>query len=329
MKRWLIVGLWILISLATARAGELRMQEKVNYGGWPNCVRLTNGQVEMIVTTDVGPRIIRLGFAGGQNLFNETKAEMGKTGGSEWRGYGGHRLWHAPEAIPRTYFPDNTPVGHTWDGKTLKLTQSIETTTGIVKEMEVTLDPNENHVTVMHRLINKNQWDVELAPWCLTVMAAGGRAIFPQEPFRSHDEYLLPVRSMVMWGYTDMKDPRWTWGAKYIQLRQDTRAKTAQKVGLMNTLGWAAYTLNGELFLKRFGYDPKVTYPDYGCNTETYTDPNILEVETLGALARIPPDGRAEHVEHWFLYRVQVGDSEASIEERLAPLVKQTDKYKP
>jgi hypothetical protein len=305
------------------------MQDKVNYGGWPNCIRLTNGQVELIITTDVGPRVIRFGFVGGQNLFKEYKEQLGKTGGDQWRIFGGHRLWHAPEASPRTYAPDNEPVKHTWDGNTLKLIQPVEPSTGIAKEIDISLDASSNHVTVAHRLINKNQWEIELAPWCLTVMAPGGRAIFPQEPYRPHPEYLLPSRPMVMWGYTDMKDPRWIWGTKYVQLKQDPNATTKQKIGFGNTLGWAAYALNGELFLKRYGYDPKATYTDFGCNTESYTDRDMLEVETLGPLTKLAPGGKAEHVEHWFLYRVQVDESEASIDQHVGPLVRQTDRYKP
>lgn len=327
--RCVLMALLISILSTITFATEVQMQQKVSCGGWPNCVRLTNGQVELIVTTDVGPRVIRFGFVGGQNLFKEFKDQMGKTGGDESRGYGGHRLWHAPEAAPRTYFPDNVPIKNAWDGKTLKLTQPMETTTGIVKEIEITLDPNENHVTVVHRLINKSLWDVELAPWALTVMAAGGRAIFPQEPYRPHPEFLLPSRSMVLWGYTDMKDPRWTWGTKYVQLRQASSATTKQKIGFMNTLGWAAYYLNGELFLQRFGFDSKRTYPDFGCNNESYTDPDMLEVETLGPLGNLPPNGSAEHVEHWFLNRVQAGESESSIDQVVLPLVRQTEKYKP
>ncbi len=302
------------------------MEEKVRYGGWANCIRLTNGQVELLVTTDVGPRVIRFGFSGGQNLFKEFADQIGKTGGTEWRSYGGHRLWHAPEAMPRTYFPDNVPVKYAWDGKTLKLTQPIETTTGIVKEMEITLSPNENHVTVLHRLINRNLWDVELSPWALTVMAPGGRAIFPQEPYRPHPEFLMPARAMVLWGYTDMKDPRWTWGTKYIQLRQDSGAKSKQKIGLMNTLGWAAYYLKGELFLKRFPFDSRLTYPDWGCNNEAFTDPEMLEVETLGPLTKLAPEQGVEHIENWFLSRVQLGETESSLDETLMPLVRKTDK---
>jgi hypothetical protein len=257
----------------------------------------------------------------GQNLFKEFAGEMGKTGGGEWRSYGGHRLWHAPEAMPRAYFPDNSPVKHAWDGQTLKLTQPVEATTGIAKEMEIKLDSSENHVTVLHRLINRNLWEVELSPWALSVMAPGGRAIFPQEPFRPHPEFLLPARTLVLWGYTDMSDPRWTWGARYIQLRQDTKAKTKQKLGLLNTLGWAAYDLNGELFLKRFPFDPKLSYPDWGCNNETFTDPEMLEVESLGPLTKLPPEGRVDHTEHWFLSRVQIGESESSLDQALMPLV--------
>ena len=90
--------------------------QKTPYGGWKNCIRLTNAEIELIATTDVGPRVIRLGFIGGQNLFKEWKDQLGKTGSDKWVIYGGHRLWHAPEVMPRTYAPDNGPVEYAWDG---------------------------------------------------------------------------------------------------------------------------------------------------------------------------------------------------------------------
>jgi hypothetical protein len=43
--------------------------EKTEYAGWKNCYRVTNGEVEVIVTGDVGPRVIRFGFVGRLNLF--------------------------------------------------------------------------------------------------------------------------------------------------------------------------------------------------------------------------------------------------------------------
>ena len=34
-----------------------RKIERIQYGGWPNCFRVSNGKIELIVTGDVGPRI--------------------------------------------------------------------------------------------------------------------------------------------------------------------------------------------------------------------------------------------------------------------------------
>ena len=303
--------------------------EKISYGGWSNCLQLSNDQMELVATTDVGPRVIRLAFQGGPNFFKEWPDQLGQTGGDQWNIYGGHRLWHAPEAMPRCYWPDNSPVQHQWDGKTLKLTQTVEVSTGIQKEMELTLNDSENHVRVLHRLSNHGLWDVELAPWSLSVMQGPGRAIIPAEPPRSHAEALLPARPLVLWSYTDMRDPRWIWGTKFTQLKSDPRLNTAQKVGVLNTNGWAGFTANGRLFLKRYAFDPGAVYPDFGCNTEIYTNGDMLEVETLGPLAKLPAGQSVEHVEDWFIHQVAVDESEESIEKNVLPLVTASEKFKP
>src|ERR1051325_11457889 len=45
--------------------------EKKDYKGWPNSYWISNGEVELVITTDIGPRIMRYGFTGGQNVFKE------------------------------------------------------------------------------------------------------------------------------------------------------------------------------------------------------------------------------------------------------------------
>jgi hypothetical protein len=296
------------------------MIETVDFGGWPNCIRLSNGEIEMIATTDVGPRIIRLGFVGGQNLFHNYPATLGKTGDPEWNNYGGHRLWHAPEVSPRTYAPDNMPVEHEWDGTTLTLRNS-DAGNGIEKETRVTLSPTSPRVDITHRMINRNPWAIELAPWSLSVMAAGGRAIYPQEDYKPHPDCLVPARPLVLWHFTDMADDRWTWGRKYIQLRQDPKATTKQKVGLLNSKGWAAYVLGGDALIKRYPYVAGATYADMGCNTETYTDPEMLEVETLGPLTKLDPGAHVDHAESWLLAKVDCGPSDGDIDAAILPLV--------
>jgi len=302
----------------------MAIREHYQYGGWDNCIKLENDEIELVVTTDIGPRIIRFGFKVGQNLFKEFDDQLGKTGGDEWRLYGGHRLWHAPEEAPRTYFPDNGPIGFEGSGDTVRLIQDTETTTGIQKEIEITLDPKENNIRVLHRLINNNLWEVELTPWALSVMANDGRAIIPQEPFQSHEENMLPVRPLVLWSYTDMADPRWMWGSKYIQLKQDSGANSSQKLGILNTLGWAGYYLKGELFVKRYGYNPGTEYVDLGCNTEVYTDRDILEIETLGGKKKVAPGESVEHLEKWYLFKADLKEDEESLDNDLMPLIGRT-----
>ena len=295
---------------------------QIAYAGWPHCVRLTAGEIELIATTDVGPRIVRLAFVGGPNVFKEYPEQQGATGGEAWRIYGGHRLWHAPEAQPRTYAPDNGPVAAEWDGATLRLQQPMESSTGIEKQIEITADADAPGFCVRHRLVNRGLWDVTLAPWALSVMAPGGRLIAPQEPFRAHSDWLLPARPLVLWHYTDMSDPRWIWGRRYLQLRQDPSRAAPQKVGFLNRRGWAAYALQGLLFVKRYEALENAVYPDFGCNTEAFTNAEMLELETLGPLTRLAAGGGAvEHCERWSLHRIALDDvHEDALDHALAPL---------
>ncbi|MEM6528316.1 MAG: hypothetical protein AAF653_08470, partial [Chloroflexota bacterium] len=96
---------------------------QVEYGGWANNHKLTNRHIELVITSDVGPRIIHLALPGGSNLFYNDPETVGRTSDDTWHLYGGHRFWHAPETMPRTYQPDNTPVEVTRKGDTLHVEQ--------------------------------------------------------------------------------------------------------------------------------------------------------------------------------------------------------------
>ncbi len=275
---------------------------KVAYQGWSDCYRLSNDLVELIITTDVGPRLIRFGFIG-DNELAEFPAHLGQTGGNEFRLYGGHRLWHAPESRGRTYYPDNFPVTLEQKTESVRVIQPTETTTGIQKEMEIFLSPGDAHVRILHRLRNHNLWAVDLSVWALTAMAPGGTGIIPLPPRGKHPEDLLPSSTFTVWPYTDFSDPRWTWGRKYVLLHQDPDRPTAQKIGASVPDGWAAYARNGHLLIKTSQYIPGATYPDFGSSFEAFADGEMLELESLGPLTRVEPGRMLEHTECWFLWR--------------------------
>ncbi len=296
--------------------------EKLNYQNWPNCYKISNGIVELIVTTDVGPRIIRFGFVGDRNEFKEYKETLGRTGGEEWHIYGGHRLWHAPEGKPRSYWPDNFQVKIEKVGKIVRLTPDLEDTTRIQKQIDIEISEKDAHVKVTHRLTNKNMWAVELAPWALTVMDQGAKIIVPLPPRRPHTEVLLPTSLLSLWAYTDMTDSRWTWGRKYIMLQQDTAKADPQKIGAMVSDGWLAVANNGHLFVKKFDFVSGATYPDFGCSVETFTNDEMLEAETVAPMVKLEPEQSVEYVEHWFLFKdVPVPMDDADIDKNVLPKI--------
>ena len=296
--------------------------EKVQYGGWDNVYRLHNGVVEVFVTADVGPRVIRFGFIGQANEFREVPEHLGKTGGDMWRSYGGHRLWHAPERSGRTNYPDNNPVTVTSQGSTLHAVAPIEARTGMQKEMEITLDDSGTHVHVLHRIRNHNLWPVEFAPWAVTVMAAGGVGILPQPIKGTHPANLLPTSKLALWAYTNMADPRWTWGEKFILLRQDTSATVPQKVGLGVTQGWTGYAHDGHLFVKAVTYQPGASYPDLGSSVELFTNTVMLEVETLGPVVMLDSGEEVTHFEDWYLFDdVPMPTNDAGVEQHIVPKI--------
>ena len=277
--------------------------EKTEYKGWPNCYRLTNGEVELIVTTDVGPRVIRYGFVGGQNLFKEYAEQMGKTGEKDWQGRGGHRIWMAPEDVVLTYPADNFPVKFEVAGDSITLTAPVEKLTGLEKTIIVKLAPKGSAVQVTHRIKNTLAQAREIAPWALTQMAPGGYALTGFPPRGTHPEMLAPTNPLVMWAFTDFSDKRWVFTKKYLVLKQDAKATAPQKTGHFNPNTWGAYVLGTDMFLKKVTADPKKHYTDMGCSYETFSNADMLELETLGPLVNLKQGASTEHVEHWTLHK--------------------------
>src|SRR3712207_2832694 len=77
--------------------------------GWQNCAQLSNSQAEVLVTLDVGPRILSYKLSGGENVLRTFPNQMGKSDEKGFQVRGGHRMWVAPEG-EKTSPPDNSPV---------------------------------------------------------------------------------------------------------------------------------------------------------------------------------------------------------------------------
>jgi len=273
--------------------------QKVPYEGWPNNASISNEHAELIVTLDVGPRIISYKTPHSHNVFKNYPEQLGKSGESEWMIRGGHRLWIAPEGDV-SYSADNSPVTHEFLPNGIRLDTAPAAPWNLRKILTVTLAEDSTEVTVHHRVVNESDKPIEIASWGLSVMAPGGQEIIPLPPLGEHPRDLLPNRLMVVWPYVDMTDPRWRFGSEFITLRQ-TADGGPTKLGLAHKEKWVAY-LNGEtLFVKSFDYEEGATYTDFGCNFETFSNTEMLEMESLSPLRTLQPGQAVEHTEKWCL----------------------------
>ena len=80
-----------------------------SFAGIPECLKISEGRIELIVTLSVGPRIISCRINGGENIFRVFE-NLSDADPAKWNIYGGHRLWIAPEIPERTKVPDNRKV---------------------------------------------------------------------------------------------------------------------------------------------------------------------------------------------------------------------------
>ena len=278
--------------------------EKSSYMGWNGCHKLRNGLVDLVVSGEFGPRVLRFGFSGEENVFLEQYEAARQIPDTEFKLVGGHRLWHAPEDPQRTYVPDNSPIPVTYSDGVLSIVLKSEPVAQIEKSIEISLDPTSARAIVTHTLTNRGVWATELAAWALSVMKPGGTALLPLPPRAPHGpSNLLPSTTFVLWSYTDFSDPRWEFTSRSVALYGDPSRTDAQKIGVPVSEGWLAYWRDGTTFVKRIDFEPAATYADGGSSAELFTNGLFLELESLSPLVKLAPGESVEHVEVWELTR--------------------------
>lgn len=281
-----------------------------NYG---ECACLENDCIRMIVTVDLGPRIISFSTRNGKNiLFEDVDREFCELnkGYGTWYAYGGHRLWTAPEVMPETYCPDHGKVDCDFSDGVLTLTPK-PTPFGKQFSIQVRMSGG-NSVQIVNRITNLTDQPQRFAPWSITSLSGGGTEIIPM--CRKNNGF-LPNRVMSLWSYTDVSDDRFRLTNNYAALRHDVNADHPFKVGFNVTDGYAVYFANGQMFRKSITPHRDVRYPDFCCNFETYTNQHFIECETLGEERDYAPGESAVIEETW-----EITDTDMTPEQFIAAL---------
>lgn len=268
---------------------------------------LDNGLLRLDVATAFGPRIRSLQLGDRPSPFVRLPHLTLPVGdGRLFRMVGGHRLWAAPEHPATTYLPDEEPVAVERAANAVTLTAPAPTEHPLEKRMRIVLDPGG--VELVHRLTNVGEEPIVTAAWAVTMLRPGGVALLPLG--RAGADLHGAERSIVLWPYTDLDDPRLRVEAHQIAVWAQGEQPT--KVGTANTRGWLAYAIDDQVFVKRAGHADGA-HADLGATAQVYVGPGFCELETLGPLAVLAPGAGTEHTERWELCPASAIDPDSDI----------------
>lgn len=289
--------------------------KEVTYKNYGKCLSLSNDSMELYVTVNVGPRIVKCNLHGKDNLMFEdidrvSHADVSSVygEGKSWYIYGGHRLWLSPESLPETYYPDNDRVVYSTCSTGAEFMPPVQDVRNLQFSLSIELHETEPRAIIRHKITNMGSKPVTGAAWALSVMDKNGMIVIPQP---QEDTGLLGNRVLALWPYTDMTDSRIFWGDKYIALHQDPNVDKKIKLGINNTAGKIAYINHGQAIVKSFEPDfENSVYPDFGVSCEAFANQHFTESETLSPLKTIAHGESIEHTEVWTLFaNVEIPES--------------------
>lgn len=252
------------------------------------------GPYRVTAATEFGPRLLGFTRAGADNLFASLEGVTVESDTGVFNFHGGHRLWAAPEVPAVSYAPDDRPCRVEPGPDRLEL-EGLPDAVGLSKR--ITVAWHDDEVTVDHELTNHGPVPREVAPWAITQLELGGIAILPVGP--TGQDQLVADRSLVLWPYTSLTDPRISWHEAAVTI--SAIAGPRLKVGTGPQPRCLGYLKDGRLFTKSVTAAGPDRYPDRGAVGQVFCATDFCELETAGPLQALAPGQTASHRETWSL----------------------------
>ena len=296
--------------------------ERISYHGWPDCYLLSNGRVEAVVVPAIG-RVMQLRLAGkADGAFWENRALDGLVHGlaaDEWINFGGDKCWPAPQSAWPRQQGREWPPPVAFDSRSAQaavtefgvtLTSPVDPGFGIQMVRHVALDTEQPILrirTIYSKLFGRA---LRVGIWTITQLRDPKRvAVLLAENSNFPDGYLrlLAVQP------AELKiEGRLLWLGRHTseQVKIGTDGGSMVWVGASCVLRIDAEAGPGE-------------YPDGGCVTEVYTNPDPLpyvELEALGPLQAINVGDRTERTTAYTLTSRSTSDPEEEARKMLSSL---------
>jgi hypothetical protein len=296
--------------------------ERISYHGWPDCYLLSNGCVEAVVVPAIG-RVMQLRLAGETNgPFWENRALDGQlhdAAPDEWINFGGDKCWPAPQSSwprqqgrewPPPVAFDSRPVETVAVERGVTLTSPVDPGFGIQVVRHVELDAGQPVLRIRTEYRKLLGGAVRVGVWTITQLREPERvAILLAENSKFAAGYL---RLLTVQPAELKLDGRLLWLGRHTseQVKIGSDGSCMVWVGASGALRIDAEAGPGE-------------YPDDGCVTEIYTNPDPLpyvELEALGPLQAINAGDRIERTTVYTLKSRSTSDPEDEARKMLSYL---------
>ena len=151
--------------------------ERTEFLGWREAYRVRLGEAEMVVVSEIGPRVLSLSVGDGPNLLFVDEETVGRgQGDAAWHVYGGHRVWVAPETED-TYAADNARCEVEVFDDELTVIAPVASRTKLQKRLTVTVW--DGHFVIEHGVRNTGDMLYTGAVWALTCVEPQVVIFFP------------------------------------------------------------------------------------------------------------------------------------------------------
>lgn len=287
--------------------------ERIAYHGWPDCFQIKNGHVETILVPAVG-RVMQLRLLGdASGTFWENRALDGQVHPqiqNEWLNFGGDKCWPAPQADWLRQQGRDWPPPAGFDARTMDatvtacgvvLTAPVDIASGIQVVRHVELEEDEPAMRIRTEFRKVVGSPVRVGIWTIAQMQKPERACM-----------LLPVRSNFADGYVRLREAEPA-GVKIENriLSLTGHSRELVKIGSdAGSLAWVGATCSVRIDAEQGPGE----YPEGGCVTQIYTNPEPLqyvELETLGPLKDMSIGDRIERTTLYTVSSRTVADPEA------------------
>jgi hypothetical protein len=307
----------------------------IDWRGWTNSIKISNGIVEAVVVPKIG-RIMSFEYVGHPDtnpVFanNDPTLKAVSRPPGEWINYGGDKVWPSPQSGWPSYIGSNWPPDPEFDGEPqavtkikngVILTTSVSAVFGLRSTRTIFMVPGDAclHISqTVQRIGAPKPATTATQPLATSESAIG---IWNITEVNGDASIFLPVGStnQSATGYVTF-DPNqipilsppslptgWSRIDKILIGHRDPAA--SNKIGSCAPTRWVAALLpNNTLFSELYADQPNGNYPDGGCDSEVYCNggaTSYIELEVLGPLSSIRVGKQITNSVVWQLDRLPV-----------------------